>query len=78
MCCLAIYKTIKYSFRCRAEVPLLSGDLIQLKLKYCIERFEAMRNCSFTWVCKQNTGNIIDEILNAAIDAERTFKYSQP
>ena len=55
-------------------------SLIELKLIWSIEKSENIRHGQFWfWLDIQTKqGNIADEILNAAMNAERTFKYEMP
>ena len=65
-CVVSLWKSwvCKYSIR---------FQVIKLKLL-----FETLKNEKFLIDIQTKRGDIASEILNAAIDAERTFKYNWP
>ena len=78
-------KTIKYSF-IRSHVLLLSGSLEYvsiirfqvIKLKFLCEAFKNEKWKILAWYSQTKCGDITNEILNVAIDAERTLKCKWP
>ena len=83
-----IYKAKQQNIRPGlSDVPLFSGSLeyvsirkkIQfIKLKLLRETLKKMKNEKFLLLIQTKCSYITNEILNAGIDAERTFKYKWP
>ena len=65
-CVVALWKSCVCKYSIRLQV-------IKLKLL-----FETLKNEKFLIDIQTKRGDIASEILNAAIDAERTFKYNWP
>ena len=85
VCCLHAYMKQNKIF-IRSHVLLLSGSLEYvsiirfqvIKLKFLCEAFKNEKWKILAWYSQTKCGDITNEILNVAIDAERTLKCKWP